>query len=184
MPLAVADTARTPPSYTCHLMHSNLSSHVFQLAYKRYPFYNVKPSTFLSPHYAAHAIANLSRPHLVGPLNESLNHHSPTAPAPREPLLHSLQHAPNLLLLFRRPSPFRYRSAGTTLSVFARHGRLHHLHCFRSMRQSCRVPRLWGLSFLGTRLRVYFCDIALNHVTPNVTSRPSRYRCLPPGMEH
>jgi hypothetical protein len=50
---------------------------------------------------------------------------------------------------------------------------------FKDMSRHCRVPLLWGLSLLGTRLRVYVCDIAHRQVTPPLTQRPSPYLCLP-----
>ncbi|KAK2467505.1 hypothetical protein APHAL10511_000360 [Amanita phalloides] len=50
---------------------------------------------------------------------------------------------------------------------------------YDSMLPDCPIPRFWGLSLLGTSLRVYCGDIATNNVTPAFEDRPSPGRVLP-----
>jgi hypothetical protein len=46
----------------------------------------------------------------------------------------------------------------------------------------CPQPRLWGLSVLGTQLRVYTCNVANRRVTPPADARPNVNLSLPPDF--
>ena len=50
---------------------------------------------------------------------------------------------------------------------------------YQSMLTDCPLPRLWGLSLLGTSLRVYCGDVAANDVEPVSENRPNPLRLLP-----
>ncbi|CAA7264496.1 unnamed protein product [Cyclocybe aegerita] len=52
-------------------------------------------------------------------------------------------------------------------------------HRYDSMLDDCPLPRLWGLSLLGTSLRVYCGDVATGAVEPVFDNRPSPGRTLP-----
>ncbi|KIL60254.1 hypothetical protein M378DRAFT_168267 [Amanita muscaria Koide BX008] len=47
------------------------------------------------------------------------------------------------------------------------------------MLHNCPLPRLWGLSLLGTSLRVYAGDVATGELEPVFIDRPSPSRILP-----
>ncbi|KAK0449326.1 hypothetical protein EV421DRAFT_1410337 [Armillaria borealis] len=47
------------------------------------------------------------------------------------------------------------------------------------MMPECPLPRLWGLSLLGTSLRVYRGDIATGTLQPDYQARPDPNRILP-----
>ncbi|KAF9234173.1 hypothetical protein BU15DRAFT_52959 [Melanogaster broomeanus] len=44
---------------------------------------------------------------------------------------------------------------------------------------NCPIPRLYGLSLLGTSLRVYCGDTVTGDVTPDFVGRPNAHRVLP-----
>ncbi|KAF9501146.1 hypothetical protein BDN71DRAFT_1439408 [Pleurotus eryngii] len=50
---------------------------------------------------------------------------------------------------------------------------------YDSMLNDCPLPHLWGLSLLGTSLRVYCGDVASGDVEPVFEDRPSPGRILP-----
>jgi len=50
---------------------------------------------------------------------------------------------------------------------------------YDSMLAACRLPRLWGLSLLGTSLRVYCGDVATEEVDPAFEDRPCPGRTFP-----
>jgi len=50
---------------------------------------------------------------------------------------------------------------------------------YDSMLYDCPLPRLWGLSLLGTSLRVYCGDVVTRDLGPVFESRPSPGRTLP-----
>ncbi|KAK0220391.1 hypothetical protein IW262DRAFT_1384291 [Armillaria fumosa] len=50
---------------------------------------------------------------------------------------------------------------------------------YDSMMPECPLPRLWGLSLLGTSLRVYCGDIATYTLQPEYQTRPDPNRVLP-----
>ncbi|PPQ88996.1 hypothetical protein CVT25_005094 [Psilocybe cyanescens] len=50
---------------------------------------------------------------------------------------------------------------------------------YDSMLGDCPLPRLWGLSLLGTSLRVYCGDVVTGDVEPVFENRPSPSRILP-----
>ena len=50
---------------------------------------------------------------------------------------------------------------------------------YDSMLNDCPLPRLWGLSLLGTSLRVYCGDVVTRDLGPVFKSRPSPSRALP-----
>lgn len=50
---------------------------------------------------------------------------------------------------------------------------------YDSMLATCRLPHLWGLSLLGTSLRVYRGDVATQYVVPDFEGRPSPGRTFP-----
>ncbi|KAI9567858.1 hypothetical protein HD554DRAFT_2039258 [Boletus coccyginus] len=45
---------------------------------------------------------------------------------------------------------------------------------------NCPIPRLYGLSLLGTSLRIYCGDRDTGEVTPDFVGRPHEHRALPP----
>jgi hypothetical protein len=47
---------------------------------------------------------------------------------------------------------------------------------------NCAIPRLYGLSLLGTSLRVYCGDKVTGEVTPHFVGRPNLDRILPPDF--
>jgi hypothetical protein len=47
------------------------------------------------------------------------------------------------------------------------------------MLRDCPLPRLWGLSLLGTSLRVYCGDVVTGDVEPAFENRPSPGRIFP-----
>jgi hypothetical protein len=47
---------------------------------------------------------------------------------------------------------------------------------------NCSIPRLYGLSLLGTSLRVYCGDKVTGEVTPHFVGRPNANRTLPPDF--
>jgi hypothetical protein len=47
---------------------------------------------------------------------------------------------------------------------------------------NCPIPRLYGLSLLGTSLRVYCGDKFTGEVTPHFVGRPNENRILPPDF--
>ena len=47
---------------------------------------------------------------------------------------------------------------------------------------ACPLPRLWGLSLLGTSLRIYRGDAATRAITPPYQGRPREDYILPPGF--
>jgi hypothetical protein len=49
------------------------------------------------------------------------------------------------------------------------------------MLPNCAIPRLYGLSLLGTSLRVYCADKVTGGITPHYVGRPNVGRILPPG---
>jgi hypothetical protein len=53
---------------------------------------------------------------------------------------------------------------------------------FDQMLRKCAIPRLYGLSLLGTSLRVYYGDKATGVVTPEFVDRPDARRVLPPDF--
>ena len=53
---------------------------------------------------------------------------------------------------------------------------------YELMLGSCALPRLWGLSLLGTSLRVYCGDVATSDVQPAFADRPHPTRLLPPNF--
>jgi hypothetical protein len=53
---------------------------------------------------------------------------------------------------------------------------------FDQMLPNCAIPRLYGLSLLGTSLRVYRGDKATRVVTPHFIGRPDMDRILPPDF--
>ena len=50
---------------------------------------------------------------------------------------------------------------------------------YNSMLQACPLPRLWGLSLLGTSLRVYCGDAATGDAEPAFEDCPSPNHVLP-----
>ena len=46
----------------------------------------------------------------------------------------------------------------------------------------CPIPQLYGLSLLGTSLRIYCGEKATNNLTPNFVDRPDPRRVLPPDF--
>ncbi|KAF5312080.1 hypothetical protein D9619_002545 [Psilocybe cf. subviscida] len=50
---------------------------------------------------------------------------------------------------------------------------------YEAMVGECPLPRLWGLSLLGTSLRVYCSDVATGDIKPAIEGRPSPGRALP-----
>lgn len=50
---------------------------------------------------------------------------------------------------------------------------------YDSVLNDCPLPRLWGLSLLGTSLRVYSGHVASGDVEPMFEDRPSPGRILP-----
>ncbi|KAK7022877.1 hypothetical protein VNI00_016864 [Paramarasmius palmivorus] len=50
---------------------------------------------------------------------------------------------------------------------------------YDSMLGDCPLPRLWGLSLLGTSLRVYCGDVVTGNIDPVFKERPTRDRVLP-----
>jgi hypothetical protein len=53
---------------------------------------------------------------------------------------------------------------------------------YDQMLPNCAIPRLYGLSLLGTSLRVYCGDKATGEITPHFIGRPSANRILPPDF--
>jgi hypothetical protein len=53
---------------------------------------------------------------------------------------------------------------------------------FDQMLPNCAIPRLYGLSLLGTSLRVYCGDKVTGEVTPHYVGRPDVDRILPPDF--
>jgi hypothetical protein len=53
---------------------------------------------------------------------------------------------------------------------------------FDQMLPNCAIPHLYGLSLLGTSLRVYRGDKATRVVTPHFIGRPDMDRTLPPDF--
>ena len=53
---------------------------------------------------------------------------------------------------------------------------------YDQMLPNCPIPRLYGLSLLGTSLRVYCGDKATGEVTPHFVGRPNANRILPPDF--
>ncbi|KAI0251656.1 hypothetical protein BJV78DRAFT_1209695 [Lactifluus subvellereus] len=53
---------------------------------------------------------------------------------------------------------------------------------YDQMLHKCPIPRLYGLSLLGTSLRVYCGDKATCEATPHFVGRPNVHRILPPGF--
>lgn len=53
---------------------------------------------------------------------------------------------------------------------------------FDQMLPNCVIPRLYGLSLLGTSLRVYCADKVTDEVTPDYVGRPNMDRVLPPSF--
>jgi hypothetical protein len=53
---------------------------------------------------------------------------------------------------------------------------------YDQMLPSCPIPRLYGLSLLGTSLRVYCGDNVTGKVTPYFVGRPNVNRILPPDF--
>ena len=53
---------------------------------------------------------------------------------------------------------------------------------FDEMLPNCAIPRLYGLSLLGTSLRVYCGDKVTGEVTPHFVGRPDVDRILPPDF--
>jgi hypothetical protein len=53
---------------------------------------------------------------------------------------------------------------------------------FDQMLPICAIPRLYGLSLLGTSLRVYCGDKVTGEVTPHFVGRPDVNRVLPPDF--
>jgi hypothetical protein len=53
---------------------------------------------------------------------------------------------------------------------------------YDQMLPNCPIPRLYGLSLLGTSLRVYCGDKATGKVTPHFVGRPHANRILPPDF--
>jgi len=53
---------------------------------------------------------------------------------------------------------------------------------FDQMVYDCPIPRLYGLSLLGTSLRVYCADKVTRQVTPQYVGRPDVNRTLPPDF--
>jgi hypothetical protein len=55
-------------------------------------------------------------------------------------------------------------------------------HWFDQMLQNCPLPRLYGLSLLGTSLRVYCADKATGLVTPQFVGHPDPVQILPRNL--
>jgi hypothetical protein len=53
---------------------------------------------------------------------------------------------------------------------------------YDQMLPTCPIPHLYGLSLLGTSLRVYCGDKATGEVTPHFVGRPNADRILPPDF--
>ncbi|KAH9996163.1 hypothetical protein BJV74DRAFT_828623 [Russula compacta] len=53
---------------------------------------------------------------------------------------------------------------------------------FDEMLRHCAIPRLYGLSLLGTSFRVYCADNVTGEVTPPYVGRPDVDRILPPNF--
>ncbi|KAI9567849.1 hypothetical protein HD554DRAFT_2039249 [Boletus coccyginus] len=47
---------------------------------------------------------------------------------------------------------------------------------------NCPIPRLYGLSLLGTSLRIYCGDKVTGGITPDFVGRPHERRALPPDF--
>ncbi|KAF8163853.1 hypothetical protein B0H34DRAFT_341389 [Crassisporium funariophilum] len=54
--------------------------------------------------------------------------------------------------------------------------------CYDAMLADCPLPYLWGLSLLGTSLRVYRGDVQSRAVQPRFEDRPSHSHTLPPDF--
>ena len=55
-------------------------------------------------------------------------------------------------------------------------------HQYDFMIGDCPLPRLWGLSLLGTSLRVYCGDVVTRGLEPAFEDRPNRSQALPPDF--
>ena len=55
----------------------------------------------------------------------------------------------------------------------------HMRRWFNAVLPDCRLPRVYGLSLLGTSLRVYVCDVATGEVEPAFATRPNLGHTLP-----
>lgn len=55
----------------------------------------------------------------------------------------------------------------------------HMRRWFNAVLPDCRLPRVYGLSLLGTSLRVYVCNVATSEVEPAFATRPSLGHTLP-----
>ena len=53
---------------------------------------------------------------------------------------------------------------------------------YDQMLPNCPIPRLYGLSLLGTSLRVYCGDKVTGEITPHFVGRPNVDRILPPDF--
>ena len=53
---------------------------------------------------------------------------------------------------------------------------------YDQMLPNCPIPHLYGLSLLGTSLRVYCGDKVTGEITPHFVSRPNADRILPPDF--
>jgi hypothetical protein len=53
---------------------------------------------------------------------------------------------------------------------------------YDQMLPNCPIPHLYGLSLLGTSLRVYCGDKVTGKVTPHFIGRPNVDRILPPDF--
>ena len=53
---------------------------------------------------------------------------------------------------------------------------------YDQMLLNCPIPRLYGLSLLGTSLRIYRGDKVTGVVAPDFVDRPSAHRVLPPDF--
>jgi hypothetical protein len=53
---------------------------------------------------------------------------------------------------------------------------------YDQMLPTCPIPRLYGLSLLGTSLRVYCGDKITGEITPHFVGRPNADRTLPPDF--
>ncbi|KDR71444.1 hypothetical protein GALMADRAFT_102444 [Galerina marginata CBS 339.88] len=58
----------------------------------------------------------------------------------------------------------------------------HMRQYYDAMLADCPIPRLWGLSLLGTSLRVYCGDVHSGQLQPEFENRPSRNHTLPRGF--
>ena len=50
---------------------------------------------------------------------------------------------------------------------------------YEVMLDTCPLPRLWGLSLLGTSARIYCGDVAARTITPRYQARPREDYILP-----